>query len=266
MPTKMHFAISALLLTLIWLLLSSSLAQEPVEIGLVRGHFSLGDGVWRAEDFGWFYYDLDEASGGEELSIDLENKTAEKGHIVYNSTVWSDHFAYKPWGSYYDFSYKEEKQYFSGYALGSIITPNINTFEKGQVFEILINNNKTITIKNILSLDEKYSLKIKNINKNTAQLSLLLSNKEVDNNVAIKGDTYIYHKKIGQIDNLPIIAVHIKDISSTYNTVTIDGVFQISTNYIKVNPTTINQCGRHRNNPIWYYPLTLFSDENITNN
>ena len=44
-------------------LVSPSSAQEISEAASVRGHFAYGDGVWRADDFGWFYYDLDEDLG-----------------------------------------------------------------------------------------------------------------------------------------------------------------------------------------------------------
>ena len=63
----------------------ATFAQEPVEAAYVRGHFSDGSGVWRADDFGWFYYDLDKNLGGEQLHIDVQGRVADKGHIVYSS-------------------------------------------------------------------------------------------------------------------------------------------------------------------------------------
>ena len=64
-------------------LLSAASAQEPVEAAEVRGHTSNGNGTWSADDFGWFYYDLDKDTGGEQLKISLQGRSAEKGQIVY---------------------------------------------------------------------------------------------------------------------------------------------------------------------------------------
>ena len=63
-------------------LATGAYAQDAVEAAYVRGHFSDGDGVWRAGDFGWFYYDPDEDRGGEELIVDVQGRTVEKGHIT----------------------------------------------------------------------------------------------------------------------------------------------------------------------------------------
>ena len=81
----------------VFLILSGASAQEPVEAAFVRGYFSEGSGVWRADDFGWFYYDMDNAQGGEQLHIDLQGRLAEKNHIVYSTKTWSRQFEYNPW-------------------------------------------------------------------------------------------------------------------------------------------------------------------------
>ena len=64
-------------------------AQEAVESAYVRGHISDGNGIWRADDFGWFYYDLDENQGGEQLEVELDGRVADKDKIVYTSNAWS---------------------------------------------------------------------------------------------------------------------------------------------------------------------------------
>jgi hypothetical protein len=43
--------------TLLLSLTSQASAQQPVETASVCGCFSGGDGIWRAEISGWFYYD-----------------------------------------------------------------------------------------------------------------------------------------------------------------------------------------------------------------
>ena len=59
-------------------------------------------------------YDLDKDQGGEELRIDLQGRTAEKGHIVYSSKTWSQQFEYEPWGSFQAVAFLG-KPYFAGY-------------------------------------------------------------------------------------------------------------------------------------------------------
>jgi hypothetical protein len=60
--------------------------------GYVRGQISTGDGTWSPQNFSWFYYDLDEGLGSESLSVDVEDRRAEKGHIIYRSDVFSSEF------------------------------------------------------------------------------------------------------------------------------------------------------------------------------
>lgn len=56
--------VMALTITVMHLgLLSGAIAQDAIEVATVRGHLADGNAIWRADDFGWFYYDLDENSG-----------------------------------------------------------------------------------------------------------------------------------------------------------------------------------------------------------
>ena len=88
------------LLGLLPLLALSASAQEPVEAAFVRGHPSTGSGIWRADDFGGFYYDLDLGQGGEQLAVSAVGRSAEKGRVVYSSQAWPRQFEYSAWGSY----------------------------------------------------------------------------------------------------------------------------------------------------------------------
>ena len=126
----------------LWLL-SGAWAQEAVEATTVRGHISDGNGVWRADDFGWFYYDLDEDTGGEELRIkDLEGRTAKKGDIVYSSCTWSKQFEYAPWGSY-EVVALLGKPYLASYPESSF-TEEVSSLAKGELREILKDEDKRV--------------------------------------------------------------------------------------------------------------------------
>lgn len=98
---KICFIVALLAAAISISLFCGAWAQDAAEFATVRGNLSYGDGTWRANDFGWFYYDLDEDAGGEELQVkDVVGRTAKKGDITYLSRPWSKHFDYAPWGSY----------------------------------------------------------------------------------------------------------------------------------------------------------------------
>jgi S-layer protein len=67
---------------------------QVLKAGYVRGQVSTGDGAWSPQNFGWFYYDLDEGLRTESLFIDVEDRRAEEGHIIYRSDVFLSEFEY----------------------------------------------------------------------------------------------------------------------------------------------------------------------------
>jgi hypothetical protein len=170
-------------------------------------------------------------------------------------------FVYTPFGNYYDFSYKHNHAYFAGYA-NSTISPILNTFSLGQIHEIFINekNLKTVKLGKTLTLEDHYSLKVKSIGPAaTVTLTLLFKNREVNTSTIPINGTYIYRKTSGNVTNLPTIAVHVK--SRTSNSVTFDGLFQISSKPIKINPNKSSQCApSHSNKHKWYQPWKWYND------
>ena len=203
-------------------------AQEPVEAAVVRGHFSNGDGLWRADDFGWFYYDLDDAVGGEQLKIDLAERTAEKGHIVYSSRAWLNEFEYEAWGSYQAVAFLG-KRYLAGYPK-STFTEEISSLEKGELREVLIDNDdvRTLSYNSTLTLKNGYVLTVQEISRSTDEVffSLLKNGKPVDAKVVSSGDSYIY-----KVSDVPVILVHLSNAMSGGNNMglgEVNGVFQVS--------------------------------------
>jgi hypothetical protein len=45
------------------------------------------------------------------------------------------------------------------------------------------------------------------------------------------------------------------------NNLTVDGIFQISTKAIKVNPNKVSQCANHSNKHKWYKPWNWYNDD-----
>ncbi|MEI6103779.1 MAG: S-layer protein domain-containing protein [Methanothrix sp.] len=225
------FIAAAAMLILLFGLVSSATAQEPVEAAFVRGHFSEGSGIWRANDFGWFFYDLDKDQGGEELLVDLQGRTAEKEHIVYSSKTWSQRFEYEPWGSFQAVAFLGEP-YFAGYP-ESNFTKEVSSLEKGALRKVLVDarDEYTLTYNKTLPLMDGYVLAVAEISlkSNVVNFVLLKNGKPVHAAIVSMGGTYVY-----KIDEVPIILVHLLNAMSGENSgfAEVDGIFQVSDNPI----------------------------------
>lgn len=208
-------------------LVSPSSAQEISEAASVRGHFAYGDGVWRADDFGWFYYDLDEDLGGEMLQIDLDGRTAEKGHMAYSSKVWKEQFEYRPWGSFQRVAFFG-KPYFAGYPESSF-TEEVSSLEKGELREVLMDDDitQTLGLNKTLTLQQGYVLVAQEISEKKGKVNFLLfkDGLPVNSSVVSIGESYVY-----KIDDLPVILVHLTNamLGTGEGLAEVEGVFQIS--------------------------------------
>ena len=204
-----------------------ALAQEPVEAAYVRGHFSEGSGVWRADDFGWFYYDLDKALGGEQLLIDVQGRVADKGHIVYSSKAWSSQFEYEPWGSHRVVAFLG-KLYLAGYQ-DSSFTDDVSSLEKGDLRAVLLDEEKTstLTTNTTLPLQEGYVLKALEVSekKGAVNFELQKNGKTVYAAAVSIGDTFVY-----KVDDIPVILVHLANAmrAGDLGFAEVDAIFQVS--------------------------------------
>ncbi len=162
-------------------------------------------------------------------------------------------FNYKNWGSFYTVSYAGE-QYFAGYLGGGALTStNIITFDSasnsGQMHMVLMNDatSRVVYAGSTFTLSDRYVLKVKDVDKTGGKivlLSLLKDGGEIDTTAVSEGNTYVYSKRIGNISDLPLIAIHISNVSiksvnigESVGYITIDGIFQISDGFIKVTTT-----------------------------
>ena len=225
---------AAAMLVLLFGQVSGALAQEPVEAAFVRGHFSEGNGIWRADDFGWFYYDLDKDQGGEELRIDLQGKTAEKGHIVYSSKTWAQQFEYGPWGSFQAAAFMG-KPYLAGYPKSSF-TDEISSLEKGELRAVLIDDDltRTLNYNSTLTLQQGYVLAAAEVSekKGAVNFVLLKNGNPVYASVVSIGDTFVY-----KVNEVPVILVHLANamFGGDEGFAEVDGVFQVGdVPYIKL--------------------------------
>ena len=210
-----------------FIVLPSMAQSSSTEAALVRGYITNISSTWNAHDFGWFYYDLDKDVGGEQLSVDVHGRTAEKSHIVYTSRAWSSDFEFKPWGKYQSVAFMG-KRYFAGYP-DSSFTDAKSALEKGELREILIDDKNThiLNYSHPLSLLEGYILAVNGISANDGKVNFVLvkGKTPVDFGVVSIGGTYAF--KSG--DELPLILIHVSNVlgGDKNGTVEIDGVFQL---------------------------------------
>ena len=208
-------------------LLSTVSAQDPVESAEVRGHTSNGNGTWSASDFGWFYYDLDKAEGGEQLKIGLQGRSAEKGQIVYSSKTWSREFEYKPWGTYNVLAFLG-KLYLAGYPESSF-ADEVSSLGKGDLREVLRDEKDTYTLtdNSTLPLAQGYALAaLETSSKDGAVNFVLLKNgKPIYRAVVSLGGTFTY-----KVDSVPVLLVHLASSmkGEDHGFTEVDGIFQVS--------------------------------------
>jgi len=202
----------------------------------------------------------------EELKYNSYMKTCKK-----DISFLSENFRYKGWGSYYLIPYGDQS-YFSGYKNGGLFSKDISTFDtglkSGHVYNILMNDNteRILNQGDYLALIG-YSLQVNAIDKEPKNVSIsscwsgghydgseddgnggggctysykLVRSATIsllDNNIiktqTIEGETdFTYEKKLDGGETVPMIIIHISSISE--NNVTIDGVFQVSSNYVQL--------------------------------
>jgi len=207
--------------------LPAASAQEAVESAYIRGHISGGDGIWRADDFGWFFYDLDKGQGGEQLRINVSGRTADKSKIVYSSHAWTRDFEYEPWGSYEAVAFLG-KLYLAGYPK-SDITDEVSSLGKGALRRILLDEKQTFTLtqNNTLPLQGGYALAARDVSQknDVVEFVLLKNGNPVHAALVSIGGTFVY-----KIDDVPVILAHLANAmrSGTSGFAEIDAIFQVS--------------------------------------
>lgn len=193
--------------------------------------------IWNSFSFSGFYYDLDNNISTEQLTIRDIKSTIDQGDVIYTTSPIDVDFEYSNFGEYQVIGFMASK-YFAGYTENSSISnkEKKSTIGNGQLQKILLDDDekRTLTQGGTLTLEEGYVLQMKEVDvgagKGQIWLVLLKDGSEVDNGVIAGGDTYIYSKKVGGVDELPIIAVHFDTVfrGKETNAAFVKGIFQIS--------------------------------------
>ncbi len=219
----------------------------------IRGTIYPATDEWTPMNFGQnvgkksigFYYDIDDDIGTEKFTIDgnITGRSISKGQLTYSTSPQEVSFNHDDFGSYSVIGFMADK-YFAGYTENSTIDNDAKSaIGSGQLHKVLLDDDeqRVIAVGSTLTLKDGYTLKAKEIDVGvgTGQIwvTLLKDGNEIDDSTIESGENYIYSKKSGGVDDLPIIAAHISSVfrGKEVNAAFIKGVFQISDNYIKLD-------------------------------
>lgn len=197
--------------------------------------------TWNPYNFEGFYYDIDDDIGTENLTARITGSSIAEDNLVYETRPMSIKFKFEDWGRYDVIGFMADK-YFAGYNKDTKYTDSFSVINEGQLRKVLIDSDteQTIATGSVLSLEEGYELRIKqvDINGNKVYLSLAKDGKEVDSKVVTpssatdRASNYMYKTTIGSQTDIPIIVAHVQSVFRGTETdlATIDGLFQVSDN------------------------------------
>lgn len=206
----------------------------------LRGTVSEGEAFeWTPLNFEGFYYNIDEGIGTEKLEItELSGRTIDDGDLVYTSTPENVSFQYDDWGGFEVIGFMAEK-YFAGYP-DNDFTDSLSLVSQGQLSKVLIDESdkKSLVSGSSLVMEEGYALSIVevDVNGDTVYVTLTKDGEEVDDDIIESDGTYIYKMDVGDVDDVPVIAIHFQDVfqGQESSAVFVDGIFQISDEYVSV--------------------------------
>ena len=164
----------------------------------------------------------------------VNNKVVQDG-FQYTTFTQPKQFEFEPWGRYFVISFLGT-QWFAGY--NSSIEgrkASKSLLENEYLGLVLIDKEQRgIALAGNYTLAEGYEMRIIDVGNDSIFLQLLKKGIQVDSSVVKSNSTYIYKKDIGDVDDMPIIIVHINNAfnNGSQHFAVIDGIFQISDQYI----------------------------------
>ncbi len=219
--------------------------------------------TWSPMSFYAFYYDVDDNVGSESLEINLNtrsDRTVRADQLIYRTAPEAVSFKYDKWGKYNVIGFMADK-YFAGYTDLTTISEvkSVSTLNYKQLHKVLMDDKDTHSLRasTTFPLGDGYALSLKDIGTGrVAMISITKDGGEVDNAIVEVGETYSYSKKVGSINDLPIIVLHIGTVfmGTTESMVQINGIFQISESYTSVS----------QNNNYGMMEITTVGDSGIT--
>ncbi|HHV24695.1 MAG TPA: S-layer protein [Methanosarcina sp.] len=197
--------------------------------------------VWTPFNFEGFYYNIDDNVSTESLVIEkLNDRTIDDKMLVYSTKPARVEFEHKGWGNYEVVGFMAEK-YFAGYPENTFgNSKGVSVLSDRILSKVLIDddNKKSLFTGSSLALENGYTLKAAEVDINGEKVlfELYKDGKLVDSGVVFKNEDYIYKADIGGAENVPVITVHVSTVFRSRETdaVFVEGIFQISEDYLKV--------------------------------
>ncbi len=250
------------LITLLAILLLACAAQAAAPVSPPESRFVWEPGekltfTWTNENFDGFYYDAQNRTGKESLTIKLnkiENRSIPDGGLVYSTKVETATARYRPFGEYAVIWFMGGK-YLTGFPEGKSNITAWSGINLNRLYSLMIDDGTSHTLINgsNLTLDGGYVLEVRDVDAAVSRvtLSLMREGIGIDTKTVDTGKNYIY-----EIQGRPVIAVHIDSIHKDNESVSvaINGIFQASEQYTLVNDGDI--FGRMK--------ITKVSDTGIT--
>ena len=198
--------------------------------------------VWTPFNFEGFYYNIDENISTESLVIEeLDGRTIDDEALVYSTKPALVEFEHNGWGKYEVLGFMAEK-YFAGYPENTFgNSKSISVLSDNILSKVLIDddNKKSLFTGSSVALENGYSLKAAEVDVNGERVlfELYKDGKLLDSGIIPQNGDYIYETDIGGAEAVPAIAVHVSTVFRSRETdaVFIEGIFQISEDYLKVS-------------------------------
>jgi len=197
--------------------------------------------TWNPQSFSGFYYDLDTDEGSETLTIEDIDRSLGKYDITYETSPISIDFEQDIWGTYEVIGFMADR-YFAGYTSStSFASDSDSLLDEEQLSKVLLDTDKKYNIRSgtPLELEEGYDLRIAEFGSggDAVMVALFKDGEKVTEDIVEQDDTFVYEKDLGGAKNMPIIAIYFDSIfvGTETSTIVIEGIFQISDEYIDVS-------------------------------
>lgn len=195
--------------------------------------------TWTPQSFSGFYYNLDTNEGKETLTIEDIKRSIDGGDIEYVTEPIVKEFECNSFGNYSVIGFMAER-YFAGYEEKSIMNDGFSLLDEEILSRVLIDDDESQMIKSgiPLVLEEGYEFRVTEYaaSGDDVMVALFKDGESIYETILSEGSTFTYEKDMGSADNIPVIALHVDTVfrGMETSTISIDGIFQISDDYISV--------------------------------
>ncbi|KAF5423704.1 MAG: S-layer protein/S-layer protein [Candidatus Methanomarinus sp.] len=196
--------------------------------------------TWTPQSFSGFYYNLDTDEGKETLTIEnIGDRSIDDGKIEYVTEPIVKEFECNSFGNYSVIGFMAER-YFAGYEKGSIMNDGFSLLDEEILSRVLIDDDESQMIKSgiPLVLEEGYEFRVTEYaaSGDDVMVALFKDGESIYETILSEGSTFTYEKDMGSADDIPIIALHVDTVfrGMETSTISIDGIFQISDDFINV--------------------------------